>query len=91
MKPMGVVRKVDILGRIVVPAEIRKILDVKIEDPLEIFMDGDKIVLRKYSPNCIFCSSDKNMVMIHGRPVCEKCVNDLKKLQASQKASSAEK
>ncbi|MDR2457510.1 MAG: AbrB/MazE/SpoVT family DNA-binding domain-containing protein [Clostridiales Family XIII bacterium] len=78
MKAVGIVRKVDLLGRVVIPAEIRRTLNVEVNDPMEIFMDNDKIVLRKYSPNCIFCGSDKDMSMISGRPVCKKCLNDIK-------------
>ena len=79
MHPVGIVRKIDLLGRIVVPAEIRRTLSVDIGDPMEIFMDNDKIILRKYSPNCIFCGSDEDMSIIGNRPVCKNCLKDIKK------------
>ena len=57
MKSTGVVRKIDELGRIVLPIEIRNNLDIKSRDAVEIFVDEDKIVLKKYEPACIFCGN----------------------------------
>ena len=57
MKALGIVRKVDILGRIVIPKELRDSLDIEDKDPLEIFVEGDRIILKKYNPSCIFCGS----------------------------------
>ena len=62
MKSTGVVRKVDELGRIVLPIEIRKVLDINVKDAVEIFTDEDKIVLRKYFPACVFCGNADNIV-----------------------------
>lgn len=78
MKSTGVVRKVDELGRIVLPIEIRKVLEIKQKDPLEIFTDGDKIVLQKYVPSCIFCNSSEDVVYFSGKRVCASCVEKLK-------------
>lgn len=55
MKSTGIVRKVDDLGRIVLPIELRRTLDINERDSIEIFVDGNQIVLKKYSPSCIFC------------------------------------
>ena len=55
MKSTGIVRKIDELGRIVLPIEIRNTLDIKAKDSIEIFVDDDKIILKKYQPSCIFC------------------------------------
>lgn len=81
MKATGIVRKIDLLGRIVVPAETRNALNIKIGDPVEIFQDGNNIVLRKYAPGCIFCGimQDK-MISVGDKHVCEDCAKKLKNL-----------
>ena len=78
MKSTGVVRKVDELGRIVLPIEIRKILDIKQKDAVEIFTDNDKIILQKYQPACVFCNNIENIVYFNGKRVCQDCVDKLK-------------
>ena len=78
MKSTGVVRKVDELGRIVLPIEIRKVLDIKQKDAIEIFTDEDKIILQKYQPACVFCSSADDIVYFNGKRVCAACVAKLK-------------
>lgn len=78
MKSTGIVRKVDELGRIVVPMELRKTLDIKEKDPIEIFTEGDNIILRKFSDSCIFCGSDDDAVRYEGKIVCKKCLDKLK-------------
>ena len=80
MKATGMVRKVDNLGRIVLPIELRRTLDIDLKDPLEIYVDGDSIILKKYEPACIFCGNAKNVKDIHGKIVCQDCINELKKL-----------
>ena len=62
MKSTGIVRKVDTLGRVVLPIELRRVLDIEEKDSIEIYVDGDQIVLKKYSPTCIFCSSQDDVV-----------------------------
>ena len=59
MKSTGVVRKLDDLGRIVIPIELRRTMDIGLRDTLEIFVEDDKIILKKYHPACIFCNDDK--------------------------------
>ena len=78
MKSTGMVRKVDELGRIVLPIEIRKTLDIEQRDALEIFVDEDRIVLQKYQPACIFCSQVDNIVYFNGKRVCASCLAKLK-------------
>ena len=78
MKSTGMVRKVDELGRIVLPIEIRKTLDIEQRDALEIFVDADRIVLQKYQPACIFCSQVDNIVYFNGKRVCASCLAKLK-------------
>ncbi len=78
MKSTGVVRKVDELGRIVLPIEIRKILDIKQKDAIEIFTDNDKIILQKYQPACAFCNNASDIVYFNGKRVCLSCIEKLK-------------
>lgn len=77
MKSTGIVRKVDELGRIVLPIELRRTLDIAERDELEIYLDDDKVVLRKYEPSCIFCSSSRNLVTYRGRNVCMDCIRNM--------------
>ena len=78
MKSTGVVRKVDELGRIVLPIEIRKVLDINVKDALEIFTDDDKIVLRKYFPACVFCGNADDIVYFNNKRVCTHCLENIK-------------
>ena len=80
MKATGIVRRLDQLGRIVITKELRTTLDLKDTDPVEIFTEGDTIILRKYQPSCIFCSEAEGLVQIDGKNVCRKCVEKIKKL-----------
>lgn len=80
MKSTGVVRKVDELGRIVLPAEIRQSLDIKIKDPLEFFVDGEQIILKKYQPGCIFCGGMEGVTSFGGKLLCADCIKKLKAL-----------
>ena len=61
LKDKGIVRRIDELGRVVIPIQIRNQLKIVEKDPIEIFVDGSSIVLRKYEPNCIFCGSTKDL------------------------------
>lgn len=74
MKSTGVVRKVDELGRVVIPIELRKTLGIGEKDSMEIYVDGDKIILRKYEPGCIFCGNAQNVVNYMGKSVCRNCL-----------------
>ncbi len=80
MKSTGVVRKIDELGRIVIPKSVREILDIPNESPLEIFIDEDRIVLQKYQPSCIFCESVDNILFFNKKRVCEDCLKKLKEM-----------
>ena len=78
MKSTGVVRKIDELGRIVLPIEIRKILDIKQKDAVEIFTDNDRIVLQKYQPACVFCNNTEDVIYFSGKRICAECLKILK-------------
>ena len=77
MKATGIVRKVDELGRIVLPIELRRTLDIAERDPLEIYVDGSSIVLTKYQPACIFCGDSGDIITYKGKNVCEACLREL--------------
>ena len=78
MKSTGIVRHIDELGRIVVPKELRKKLGIANTDPVEIYCEEDKIILKKYNPVCHFCGSTTNLVEYKEKNVCAACINDLK-------------
>ena len=80
MKATGIVRKVDELGRIGLPIELRRTLNIEIKDPLEIYVDGESIMLKKYQPACVFCGSSDNIKQIKGKNVCGNCVKELQNL-----------
>lgn len=79
MKSTGIVRKVDELGRIVIPIELRRTLDIEERDSLEIFVSEDNIVLKKYEPACIFCGNAKDIVNFKGKNICPDCIKLLEK------------
>lgn len=80
MKSTGVVRRVDELGRVVLPKELRDTLGIEIKTPLEIFTEGDLILLREYSPGCCLCGDpEKPLVTFKGKNICTDCKEDLKK------------
>jgi len=74
MKSTGIVRKVDELGRIVLPIELRRTLDIAERDALEIFVSDDTIHLRKYQPTCVFCDGSRGITTFRGKNVCSTCV-----------------
>jgi len=80
MKATGIVRKVDELGRIVLPIELRRTLDIAERDSLEIYVDGTSIVLRKYEPACVFCGSSKDVVVFKDKNICPACMKELTEL-----------
>lgn len=79
MKSTGIVRKVDELGRIVIPIELRRTLSVDIKDALEIFVEGNTIILKKYEPACIFCGESRDVIDYRGKKICPECMTELKK------------
>lgn len=83
MKSTGIVRKVDELGRIVLPKELRMTMNINEKDPLEIFIDGSSIILKKYEPSCVFCSSMTDVTNYHGHNICRSCMKKLGKLAAA--------
>ena len=80
MKAIGIVRKMDELGRIVLPVELRRTLDIAERDSLEIYIDGSSIVMKKYQPACIFCSNVNNIVLFSDKRICRSCLEKMKQL-----------
>ena len=80
MKSTGFVKKIDDLGRILIPKEIRSSMELDNKDSLEIFIDSDRIILQKYQPSCIFCKNADNVVFFEGRRICAECLSKLKSL-----------
>lgn len=78
MKSTGIVRSTDYLGRIVIPKELRNVLDISEKDCLEIFTEGEQIILKKYQPACIFCGEAKDVINYKGKNICKCCLEDIK-------------
>ncbi len=77
MKSTGILRKIDNLGRITLPIELRRNLEVDCGDPLEIYSEANSIVLKKYEPDCIFCGSTKKLLKYKGKNICENCRREM--------------
>ncbi len=78
MKSTGIVRKVDELGRVVIPIELRRTLNIAEKDALEIYVDGEHIILKKYEPACIFCGNARDVINYKGKNICPECAKELK-------------
>ena len=81
MKSTGIIRKVDELGRVVIPIEIRNKFNIVEKDPIEIYVDGSSIILKKFEPNCIFCGNTKDLVSYKDKLVCPKCAKQISDLK----------
>jgi AbrB family transcriptional regulator, transcriptional pleiotropic regulator of transition state genes len=86
MKFTGMVRKVDELGRVVIPIELRRILEIKEKDALEIHVDGERIVLKKYDPTCIFTGEVEETICYKNKIISRKCIEEMYALLQSKKA-----
>ncbi len=79
MKTTGIVRRLDNLGRIVIPIEIRNVLGIRCKDAIEIFTEGDTVILRKYAPGCVLCGNEDDIETIFcGKPICRKCLTAIR-------------
>ncbi len=81
MKSTGIIRKVDELGRVVIPIEIRNKFNIVEKDPIEIYVDGSSIILKKFEPNCIFCGNTKDLVSYKDKLICPKCAKQISDLK----------
>ena len=77
MKSTGIIRKVDELGRIVLPIELRRTLDISERDELEIYMENDRIILQKFETSCVFCASTYGLIAYRGKNVCRECIRNM--------------
>lgn len=80
MKSTGIIRKVDELGRVVIPIELRNQFHISEKDTIEIFVDGSSIVLKKYEKSCLFCGNTKKLSEYKGKLICNKCLKQIKTL-----------
>lgn len=78
MKATNLVRKIDDLGRISIPIKVRNQCEIKTNDPLEIQVDGDSVILQKYKEKCVFCRSSEYIMNFKGKNVCKECINKIK-------------
>ncbi len=78
MKSTGIIRSIDELGRIVVPKEMRIKMGIGSQDPIEIYVEDDKIILKKYENACSFCGSGINLTTFKGKMVCTSCIEEIK-------------
>ncbi|GGJ10014.1 MULTISPECIES: AbrB/MazE/SpoVT family DNA-binding domain-containing protein [Paenibacillus] len=85
MKATGIVRKVDELGRVVIPIELRRIMNIDVKDGLEIFVDSDRIILKKYEPSCIFTGDTEDLVYFKGKLISRSVIEELNRLHSAQK------
>lgn len=81
MKSTGIVRRVDELGRVVLPIELRNKFGITEKDPMEIYVEGNSIILKKYEPNCIFCGDTKKLLDYEGKLICQKCAKKIANLK----------
>ena len=78
MKATGSVRRIDELGRVVLPIELRRTMNLEVRDPVEIFMEGEAIVLRKYEAACLFCGGSHQLTAFKGKQICGECLRQLR-------------
>jgi transcriptional pleiotropic regulator of transition state genes len=79
MKATGIIRQVDTLGRVVLPKELRTVLNLEEGSPLEIYTEDNTIILKPYSPGCIFCGEVQNVQCVKGQHICQNCLKELKR------------
>lgn len=79
MKSTGIVRKLDDLGRIVVPMELRRVFGITPDDEIEIFVDEDRIILQKVEPKCVFCRTEDDLIEYKGKQICRPCLENITK------------
>ena len=84
MKSTGIIRRVDELGRVVIPIELRNKFGIAEKDPIEIYVHGSSIILRKFEPNCIFCGNSKKLSEYKGKLVCNKCLAKLSDMKIEE-------
>ncbi len=84
MKSTGIIRRVDELGRVVIPIELRNQFNIVEKDPIEIYVEGSSIILKKFEPNCIFCGSNKNLLEYSDKLICKSCSEKIAELKLEE-------
>jgi len=84
IKATGVVRKIDLLGRVVIPKELRITMGMNDNDPVEFFVADNQVILKKYEPGCIFCGSVDRVNRHKGHNVCGRCMSEMSRKSAKQ-------
>ena len=79
MKSTGMIRKLDDLGRVVIPVEMRRSLALEQQDELELYVEGDRLIMQKFYPRCVFCGSDQKLVSYYGKNLCETCISVIRR------------
>jgi transcriptional pleiotropic regulator of transition state genes len=79
MGDTGIVRRVDDLGRIVIPMELRRTLGINVKDPMSISVEGERVILEKSHDACVFCGTRDDVATVKGRPVCKTCLEEIRK------------
>ena len=77
MKATGIVRRIDDLGRLVLPIELRRVMGIKEQDPVEVYVDDETIIVKKYVPTCLFCNSSEDVQVYKGRNICKECIEEM--------------
>lgn len=80
-KATGIVRRIDDLGRVVVPKELRNAYGIEAGDPIEFFTANDEIIMRKYQPGCVFCGNEERLQVFHAKHVCGRCWDELSRAE----------
>lgn len=84
MKSTGIIRRVDELGRVVIPIEIRNQFNIVEKDPIEIFVNGSSIILKKFEPNCIFCGNNEDLLSYNDKLICSDCASKIGALEKNK-------
>lgn len=79
MSDTGIVRRVDDLGRVVIPMELRRTLGIRVKDPISIHVEGERIILQKHVDSCVICGDTEETALFKGRPLCTACVREIRK------------
>ncbi len=79
MISIGKIRILDDLGRFLIPSELRKIMDIDVQDPIEVYVEDNNIIIKKYIPSCVFCGEKSNNIEYMGRSICKKCLSEMRK------------
>ncbi len=90
MKATGIVRKLDQLGRVVLPMELRRTLDISEGDPIEISSEGSAIILHKYKPGCCLCGGTDGLIEIGDKVICKSCAEKIASRLAAETQGSGE-